>query len=97
MKEFYDSWSQHEIDEYLKFSSVLVLFDTNVAREAKINIYGKLTSTQRQILLEGITSLFGGAPLSSNVCNKINEYCEKWYNKHIAKKKARVINVGRKK
>lgn len=97
MKEFFEPWTEKERKEYLETNPVLVLFNVNLnKKEAKIEILGKLTEHQKNILLEAITTMFGGIKLTSKVCKKINEYANKWYNKFILKKKARVINSGKK-
>lgn len=97
MKEFFEPWTDQEKKDYLSANNVLVLFNVDLKRkEAKIEILGKLTEHQKNVLLEAITNVFGGIKLTSKVCNKINEYADKWYNKFILKKKARVINSGKK-
>ena len=98
MKEFdHDIWTEKEIEEHLSAFNVLVLFKKhNHSKTAEILIYGKMTSIQKLTLLERITNVFGGANITHNVCNKINEFSEKWYNKHILKRRARVINKGKK-
>lgn len=97
MKEFYDKWSDQEIEEYLEASNVLVLFETNHStKTAELKIHGKMTDHQRMAMLENILNVFGGAKLAASVCAKINEYAEKWYNKNVLKRKARVININKK-
>jgi len=96
IKKFYEHWSGEEINSYIDEFNILVLFQTQSSSiEARIVIYGKLSDTQKEQLLERITTLFGGMNLSDSLCNKINEYAEKWYNKFVLKRQARVLNFGR--
>ena len=93
MKEFYQAWTQDEIDEHIEQFNVLVLFVVQLGtKEAQLEIHGNLNDTQRESLMLLITNNFGGHTLSSALCAKINEFAEKWYNKYVLKKKARVIN-----
>ncbi len=95
-KEFYEYWNGQEIDEYIRQFSVLVLFQAiQGQKEARLVIYGKFEDEKKDQLKKQISTLFGGFNLSSQLCNKINEYAEKWYNKFVLKKQARVINFGR--
>lgn len=95
-KEFYQQWEEQEIDEYVDQFNILVLFVIDIMlREAQIVIHGKLTYEQKEQLMIVIITLFGGRQMSKPLCNKINEFSEKWYNKFILKKKARVINFRR--
>lgn len=97
MREFYDEWTQAEIDNYLRTCPVLVLFKIHRAsKTAELIIHGRLTESQRFSLKSAITSMFGGNPLSKGACDRINEFSEKWYNKNIKGVKARVINIRRK-
>lgn len=97
MRPFHEPWTDEEIKRHVADYNVLVLFDIkNVVREAEIVIHGNMNKTQKHVLLENIIKLFGGAPLTNALCNKINEYAEKWYNKEVLKRKARVINIKRK-
>ena len=92
-KKFYHTWTDEEIKEYTDQFNVLVLFVVQLgSNEAKICIYGNLDDSQKDKLMENIVTMFGGTQLSDPLCGKINEYAEKWYNKFILKKKARVIN-----
>lgn len=96
-KDFYKKWSQDEINDWLSVYSVLVLFEPDLySNEAKINIHGKLSESQKNQLLHEITSHFGGTVMNRSICEKINEFAEKWHSKHILHKKARVINVNTK-
>jgi hypothetical protein len=97
MKLFHESWTDEEIKRHVADFNVLVLFDIkNTNHEAQIVIHGNLNRSQKHVLLENIVKLFGGSPLTNVLCNKINEYAEKWYNKEVLKRKARVINIKRK-
>ena len=98
MKEFDDKWEKNEIDEWLDIYSVLVLFETQwVVRDAKVVIHAKMDATNKMRLAEAIARHFGGTGLTRPVCHKVNEFAQKWYNKHILKKKARVLNSKGKK
>jgi len=98
MKEFYQAWTNEEINEYIEQFNVLILFVVSLgSKEAQLEIHGDLNETQREQLLVLITTMFGGATLSSALCGKINEFAEKWYNKFVLKKKARVINCKKEK
>lgn len=93
LKEYYQEWTEQEIDEYVDQFSVLVLFVIRAQlKEAEIVVHGKLTDEQAEQLLLIIATLFGGRSMSKELCGKINEFSEKWYNKFILKRKARVIN-----
>lgn len=92
-KEYYQEWTDQEIAEYVDTFSILVLFAIDVAlKEAQIIVHGNLSDEQKEQLVIVIATLFGGTNMSKALCNKINEFSEKWYNKVILKKKARVIN-----
>lgn len=94
MRAFYEEWTQNEIDDYLKDCPVLVLFRVHrVSQTAELLIYGKLTESQKMALKSSITSMFGGNSLSISVCNRINEFSERWYRRNIKSTKARVINI----
>jgi len=97
MKSFYDPWTAEEIKQYVEDYNVLVLFELpNTGTTAQLLIYGKMNKYQKHELMDKITHIFGGVPLSSAICTKVNEFAEKWYNKEILKRKARVINIKRK-
>lgn len=97
-KEFYQHWTEQEINEYTDQFSILVLFVVDdVRKEAQIVVHGNLTNEQKDQLTIIITTLFGGTTISRSLCDKINEFAEKWYNKFILKKKARVINFRKEK
>lgn len=99
MKKFHELWTTSEINSYTECFGVLVLFDMNVLytnNEAKIIIHGELTDDQRYALLEGITNSFGGQLLTDDVCDDINKFAEKWYNRYVLNRRARVINIKRK-
>ena len=92
-KEYYQVWDAQEIDDYLKNFNILILFVVDVGRkEADLDIYGNLDNDQTEQLRSLIATLFGGLQMDKQLCNKINEFAEKWYNKFVLKKKARVIN-----
>jgi len=94
-KEFYEVWEEPEIKEWIEQYNVLVLFSANLAtREADINIHGNLKKSEKLALAAEIAKHFGGTTMTKQVCNKINEFAEKWYNKVISKTKARVININ---
>lgn len=98
MKPFYDTWTQDEIDEYVRAFNIVVLFDirNTTSKIAGLKVYGNVTLTQRDALLDKISHTFSGVYLSDAVCNKINEFAEKWYNKEVLRRRARVINIKRK-
>ena len=97
MKLFHEPWTIEEIKKHVSDFNVLILFDiTSVNMIAQIIIHGNINKSQKHTLLENIVNLFGGTPLTNPLCNKINEYAEKWYNKEVLKRKARVINIKRK-
>lgn len=97
MKLFHESWTDDEIKKHVTDFNVLVLFEIkSTHQEAQIVIHGNLSKAQKHVLLENVVGLFGGAPLTNALCNKINEYAEKWYNKEVLKRRARVINIKRK-
>jgi hypothetical protein len=92
-KEFYQHWSDQEIKDYVKCFNVLVLFVIHASLgEAEIIVHGNITDEQKRQLTIVITTLFGGSNMDKSLCNKVNEFAEKWYSKIILKKKARVIN-----
>lgn len=96
-KEFYEEWDEHEINEYLDQFGILVLFKIHLtSKEAEVVIHGNITDTQADQLKGFITMLFGGSSLSRPLCSKINEFAEKWHNKIVLKKKARVVNFKKK-
>ena len=93
MKEFFEAWTHEEIDEYLQDFNVLILFKADIyATNVKIDVYGNLTDDQRDKLKHSIMNTFGGALLNESLCNKINEFAQKWYNKNVLNKRSRVIN-----
>lgn len=100
MYKFLNSnWTEQEISDYLSVVGVLVLFEIEVNlfnREAKIIIKGDFSSWDKSSLKDDITKYFGGKDISDELCIRINEYAEKWYNKKIARRKARVINKVKK-
>ena len=97
IKEFYEYWNGQEIDEYVRQFNVLVLFQAvQGQKEARLVVYGKIDDEEKDQLKKQILVQFGGFDLSSQLCDRINEYAEKWYNKFVLKRQARVINFGRK-
>lgn len=97
MKRFDVKWSKEEIDEWVDIYNVLVLFEEWVGREAKVVIHGKIDATNQMKLAEAIVRYFGGTHMTPSVCRKVNEFSQKWYNKNILNKKARVLNSKGKK
>lgn len=96
-KEFYEEWDEQEINEYIDQFGILVLFKIHFStKEAEVEIHGNITDKHVNQLKAFIAMLFGGASLSKVLCGKINEFAEKWYNKVVLNKKARVINFKRK-
>ena len=97
MKEFYEEWTSEEIEDYIRPFGIVVLFETSLFyNEAKIIIHGKcLNDYCKKILEEKITNKFGGQTLTKEMCDKINQFAERWYNKEILLKKARVVNKRR--
>lgn len=94
-KEFYESWSKAEIKEWVEENGILVLFEPDLqTREARISIHGNLKASQSNALAEEISRHFGGNNMTRAICNKINEFADKWYSKVVLKRKARVINIG---
>lgn len=92
-KEFYETWTKEEIDEYVDSFGVLVLFKIKpLLKEAELLVYGNITDEQAKKLENHIGTIFGGTSLTKPMCNKINEFAEKWYRKVILNKRARVIN-----
>jgi hypothetical protein len=94
MKEFHEKWEEEDIDEYVKAYGVLVLFEQEAfGNDAKIVIYGSyiLELHKRELELL-IIEKFAGQHLTEAMCWKINDFAEKWYNKEILFKKARVVN-----
>lgn len=100
MKSFadIDDWTFKDIDEYIDAKNVLVLFKLNYsAMEAEVLVHAKnMTENQKFDLKESIATNFGGIQLSEKMTIKVNEYAQKWYNKHVLKKISLVVN-GRKK
>jgi hypothetical protein len=94
MKEFYDEWTQGEIDDYLRTCPILVLFRIHTSSSsAEILIYGKLNEAQKFALKSAIVSMFGGNSLSKSACDRINEFAEKWHDRNVKTIKSRVINI----
>lgn len=97
MKNFAEQWTKKEIDEWLDIYNVLVLFKPHWStKTAEITIYGKMDTALKIKLVEDIAKTFGGAHMTKKVCNKVNEFAEKWYNKYVLKRRARVINTRKK-
>ena len=98
MKNFYDTWSEDEVSNYLGQNPVLVLFKLDyISREAEIIIHANLNEKQKSLLRSCIVGEFGGKRMSEDMCIKINEYAERWYEDYIKSPKIRVINFGGKK
>lgn len=97
IKEFYEVWTEQEINDYLSQFGILVLFKIHlVTKEAEVVVHGNITDEQVDQLKGFIALLFGGVLLSKPICGKINEFAEKWHNKYVLNKKAHIINYKRK-
>lgn len=97
-KEFYEEWSENEINEYMDQFGILVLFKINISNKiAQVVVHGNITDEQVNEIKEYIALVFGGTILDKMLCGKINEFAEKWYNKYVLNKKAHIINYKRKK
>jgi len=97
MREFYDEWTDGEVDDYLRTCPVLVLFRVHTSsKSAELIIYGRMNEAQKFALKTAIVSMFGGNALSKGSCDKINEFAEKWYNRNVRTIKTRVINIKKK-
>lgn len=98
VKNFYEDWDQNEIDDYVKEYSVLILFKIHKhLREAEIIIHGKLSEKQKLLLKLCILGEFGGKTMSEDLCTRINEYAESWYNDYVhIPRKIRVLNFRKK-
>jgi hypothetical protein len=92
------NWSEQEINEYVDLVGVLVLFEIEISlfsREAKIIVHGKMNTWDRESLRDDIIKKYGGKDITDEIGIRVNEYAEKWYNKKILKRKARVLNKSR--
>lgn len=97
MKNFYEKWNDEEISEYIDQFNVLILFEIHrIFNEVEVIVYGDFSNARKELLLLGVTSRFGGKKINSKICAEINEFAEKWYNKYVSKKTARVINFKKK-
>ena len=97
MKEFYDEWTQAEIDDYLRTCSIIVLFRVHTSsKSAELLIYGRMNEAQKFALKTAIVSMFGGNPLSKGAVDRINEFAEKWYDRNVKTIRTRVINIKKK-
>ena len=92
-KEFYDSWTTEEVDDYLKEFNILILFKVHLLyNEAEVLIHADIADDKKDLLRGKISMLFGGDTLSRDLCLRVNEYAERWYSRNILNKKAMVIN-----
>ncbi len=94
MKPYNEEWTEEEINSYIDKNNVLVLFHVDVpTNTACMIVYGtSINSYQKDDLKYQISKKFGGKTLTNTMCENINEFAEKWYNKYILNKKARTIN-----
>lgn len=93
------AWTPDDINKYTKQFKVLILFKSHplsVSREAELIIYGDFSKKKKELLLMGIISKYGGQNLTSSVCIEINDFAERWHNRYILEKRARVINFKKK-
>jgi hypothetical protein len=97
VKKFYEDWDDDEINDFLSRTPVLVLFKIHLGvNEAELLVHGKLNEKQKMLLKICIIAEFGGKNMSEDMCIKINEYAEMWYNDYIlAPKKVRVLNFSK--
>lgn len=96
MKNFYEEWDDDEIKNYIRQNPVLVLFRIHLGiNEAELLIHGKLNKKQKMLLKICIVGKFGNKRMSDDLCIRINEYAEMWYNDYLAPKKVRVLNFGK--
>lgn len=96
-KEFYHSWSESEIKEWVREYGVLVLFTADLhTKEANLVVHGIMKDSQRTKLAFEISERFGGRTMTKAICNKINEFAEIWYNENVLGRRARVININTK-
>jgi len=97
MKSFSESWNDKEIKDWLDIKHILVLFVPHLStKTAQVIIHAYMNEPQRGKLAEEIARNFGGVVMSPQICKKVNEFARKWYNKNILKRRARVINIGKK-
>lgn len=95
MRNFYEEWSNNEINDYIDQNPVLVLFKIHLGiNEAELIIHGKLNEEQKMLLKTRIAKKFGGKMISEDMCIRINEYAEMWYNDISAPQKIRVLNFS---
>lgn len=97
MNKFFSvNWNEQDIKDYLAAVGVLILFEIEISlfskREAKVVVHGSFSSWDKDMLRDDIVLKFGGTDITDDIGIKINEYAEKWYNKKILRRKARVIN-----
>lgn len=93
IKSFRDTWTKDEIAEYVRDYNILVLFEEDwPSREAIIVIHSKISAAKKDGLREKIIAIFGGRALTDQICDKVNEYAVKWFNKVILQRKSRVVN-----
>lgn len=97
MKNFYEEWDDDEINDYISRNAVLVLFKVHSSiNEAELIIHGNLNEKQKMLLKICIVGKFGGKRMSEDMCIRINEYAETWYNGYIkTSKKVRVLNFNK--
>jgi hypothetical protein len=96
VKKFYEKWDDDEINDFLVDTPVLVLFKIHLGiNEAELVIHGDLDEENKMLLKIHITEEFGGQNMSEEMCVKINEYAEMWYNDYILAPKIRVLNFNK--
>ncbi len=92
-----EDWKDDAINRYVKQFKVLVLFRVHsVSKEVELIIHGDFSIKKKKLLLIDIIRKYGGKNLSPNICVEINDFAEKWYNKYVSEKRARVINFKKK-
>lgn len=94
-KAFDEAWTSEEIGEYLDLYGILVLFHIDPFLTANVTVYGHNLDAYQKEIHELINNYFAGATINKSLGKKINEFAIKWYNKHVLKKKARVVNFKR--
>lgn len=99
-KFFNTNWSAQDISDYLSAVGILILFEIEINffnKEAKVIVHGDFSLWDKDLVRDEIMKKFGGKDITDEVCILINEYAEKWYNKKIKRRKARVVNKVAKK
>lgn len=94
-RAFDETWAPEEIEEYLDQHGILVLFHIDLFFRTNVTVYGRNLDAYQKEIHELINNYFAGASINKSLGKKINEFAIKWYNKHVLKKKARVVNFKR--